>query len=975
MKLELKQDTFKSNFGLEGIDAKINPEQLKKMWEMFANPYKDNISSIVREITSNCFDSHKEAKVDDAVIITFDKDQGGNFIVFSDFGTGLSPERISKIYINYLSSTKESSNEFIGAFGIGSKSPLSYTDVFFIDTVYEGIKYSYLMRKGDEAPRIEKIMETPVTQRNGTDIKIYIKDQNKPSNDNLFLGDIGSFAVAIKKQLRFFDNVVVRVSDKLNHLNGFTNYIKNLNNFTIYQGEHFIYRKDSSSVEEISICLGKVDYPIDYRIVFPDLKDRINLPFSLRFDIGELMVTHSREDIKYNQDTIDKIRKKLKLAVDELLGKLAKNAEVNFPKMEYDDIMEFSKELILNNYIDSYFKLKLDEKQNDSINLVNFVNKFVTLDKETQKHISISNYQDLITGIKYRTNAYNKDSLTFDFGVLKSYLGDSFTIKFPVFTHFKNTTLINNSNNLTKLLTITRLQKTGSLRITNVKKIDSYLNNRYIGGFPDENSSFYILDDSTNKLSSYFLLYLEETYKIKGKNIVFIKPLKNLQVYKNILLEDNTIYKNKAEWRKWIQLLQKIFEEPYLKKAVSLKDIQSKATKEWYKEYLKKNKIEPVVKEKTEKQIILNKYTTLQYYDISTGYKPSLKDWYKSTKVYNTIDDLKLGESKNNIYTTFKDVELNDSFIKAMSLSILFHSNSNNPKKRVLDDKSIVYLSQTNFKMLEKENLAYTIQDFVKDNKENLVNIYLYTKYLKEDKIKNLKSFQKQFFLNNSVEAEGNSLILYYLMGNNFLDKYKETEHTLTSIIESYDSWNKEVFNKRVEEYKKVIEDLFNKCDIDFEKEAKDKANLLLKSLENYELALNKHYPYLQFIYANPFLLDHSPGQKNMEKIYFNKFRLIEELGIIKPDSYFDKIKKGTLDLQSFDKEVKKDDFILKFLENHNTIKIKQFVYSSNNVTYQQEYNKSLLNLTFYIKTFQNYCDSVKKYDIKEVKKEEIKTN
>ena len=80
--------------------------------------YRRPHESIVREITSNCFDSHIEANVDDPVIIKIKEDEAGWYISFNDFGVGLSPDRIEKIYTNLGESTKRESNKFIGAFGL-----------------------------------------------------------------------------------------------------------------------------------------------------------------------------------------------------------------------------------------------------------------------------------------------------------------------------------------------------------------------------------------------------------------------------------------------------------------------------------------------------------------------------------------------------------------------------------------------------------------------------------------------------------------------------------------------------------------------------------------------------------------------------------------------------------------------------------------------------------------------------------------
>lgn len=50
MKLEQsKQIEFATNSSFESIDATISSTDMHKLWDMLQNPYKDNISSIVRE--------------------------------------------------------------------------------------------------------------------------------------------------------------------------------------------------------------------------------------------------------------------------------------------------------------------------------------------------------------------------------------------------------------------------------------------------------------------------------------------------------------------------------------------------------------------------------------------------------------------------------------------------------------------------------------------------------------------------------------------------------------------------------------------------------------------------------------------------------------------------------------------------------------------------------------------------------------
>jgi len=74
-----KEIEYKSNSIFEGQDAKISEEDIHKLWSMLQDPYKNSIGAVVREITSNCFDSHSEAKINEAVHIKMGKDDTGNY--------------------------------------------------------------------------------------------------------------------------------------------------------------------------------------------------------------------------------------------------------------------------------------------------------------------------------------------------------------------------------------------------------------------------------------------------------------------------------------------------------------------------------------------------------------------------------------------------------------------------------------------------------------------------------------------------------------------------------------------------------------------------------------------------------------------------------------------------------------------------------------------------------------------------------
>lgn len=311
----------------DGIKAGISQESLPFIFELVSKQlYSNPIGSVIREITSNCFDSHIEAGVDEPVIIskTYDADEGYS-IEFQDVGVGISPDRIQNIYMNYFSSTKRDNNEQHGGFGIGSKTPLAYADLFYITTVYGGKEYQYLFHKGESKPTLESLLgydeegeeytsideETEETvnkirikkipigedtdKHNGTTIKVIMEDK-----------DTYTFLEQLKFQLAYFDSVYFKGWNISNH-------------YDIYEGKYFKFRSDiNPNYTETHICIGKVRYEIDFTKVKISQSQR-DVPIAIKFEIGELQITPSREALRYTDKTIHLIEERVKLAIQELV--------------------------------------------------------------------------------------------------------------------------------------------------------------------------------------------------------------------------------------------------------------------------------------------------------------------------------------------------------------------------------------------------------------------------------------------------------------------------------------------------------------------------------------------------------------------------------------------------------------------------------------------------------------------------------
>ncbi len=302
----------------ESIKASMDESSLPFILEMLSKSFYSNpIGSLVREYTSNCFDSHIEANVDEPVVIKIDEDDEGEYIAFTDVGIGLSPDRMQNVFMKYFTSTKRLTNDQIGGFGLGSKSALSYTDWFYITTISNNIKYQYLFSKGLTVPTLDLLYENECNEHNGTEIRIYIKES--PDRWGSLVSDKKKFIKELKSQLCYFDNVFFIGCDIDNE-------------YIIYESDLFKFRNKDQYSDEMHICFGKVAYPIDWKQIDEKL---IEVPVGIKFEISELSVTPNREAVRYTNE----VKKLVKERVQQVREKLVEI--YNSQSKEHEDLFKW----------------------------------------------------------------------------------------------------------------------------------------------------------------------------------------------------------------------------------------------------------------------------------------------------------------------------------------------------------------------------------------------------------------------------------------------------------------------------------------------------------------------------------------------------------------------------------------------------------------------------------------------------------
>jgi len=298
------------------------------------NLYSNPIGSFIRELVSNAVDANKDNNSSEPVLVEISQEDGNWYFSVKDYGKGLSEEQFSNIYMNWFNSNKRDSNNLIGGFGLGSKSPLSYTDNYEFITIHEGIEYSYSIYKTKDVPRATLLNKVNNELEVGTIVKFEVKET-----------DLWKINQECKKQLLYFDNVIVK--DRKYHFD---------NNFNVLESELFKYRTNNTAVDKLHISLGNVPYEIDFSLL---QISQIYIPIAIKFETGELPVVLSRESINYedeNIDVINVIKERLFTVVEDIKERYEK--QVNFTNFkEYlDFLFEENKYLKLGE-----FKVKIDK--------------------------------------------------------------------------------------------------------------------------------------------------------------------------------------------------------------------------------------------------------------------------------------------------------------------------------------------------------------------------------------------------------------------------------------------------------------------------------------------------------------------------------------------------------------------------------------------------------------------------------------
>ncbi len=256
--------------------------------------YANKIRAIIRELSCNAVDSHAAAGKKDTPFDVHLPNQLEPWFAIRDYGTGLNHEQVSNIYTTYFESTKTASNEFIGALGLGSKSPFSYTDNFTVTATKDSRKRIYTAFINEQGvPSIALMMEEDTLDPNGVEVRFAVNDR----------WDFDKFRQEARAVYKYFSLRPVVTGNSQ-----FTFEDPDYESKDIIPGVHA-----QKGIKQSVAVMGNIAYPISLP-AGNDVGGLVNLltcGLEMHFAIGELDFQASREGLSYIPSTIDAIARKL----------------------------------------------------------------------------------------------------------------------------------------------------------------------------------------------------------------------------------------------------------------------------------------------------------------------------------------------------------------------------------------------------------------------------------------------------------------------------------------------------------------------------------------------------------------------------------------------------------------------------------------------------------------------------------------
>lgn len=314
MKVDVSRDVQTNIHG--AVDFKVS-ENAYKIFSMLSNYlYSDKEFAVLYELSANAHDEHVISGKADVPFDVVMPTRLDNKLRIRDYGRGLNEQDVERLLATYGESTKTGTNMAIGGWGIGFKSVAAVSSTWNVISNHNGTRTDYLIYINEQGiPSLKKIKQE-ATSETGIEIIIPIPPEKIGVWENNVLKVYKHFPL----RPRFVNKAFSFREDEVVSQGSCWKLIANRNDYYGNGKMTFI-----TSHREYSVDAGKVDSKYE-----PLTK----LPLNVKFDIGELELSISREQLQYTKHTVDAINAKLEIVYNEIVDKI--NADLSLATDELD---------------------------------------------------------------------------------------------------------------------------------------------------------------------------------------------------------------------------------------------------------------------------------------------------------------------------------------------------------------------------------------------------------------------------------------------------------------------------------------------------------------------------------------------------------------------------------------------------------------------------------------------------------------
>jgi hypothetical protein len=304
MKLHASTHNIEKSGNFE--ESKFSIEASSKAFFILSDGlYSNKILAVVRELSTNAYDSHVDADKRDVPFDVHLPTALNPVFFIRDYGTSMNHDNCMQLYTTYFRSTRNNSNDAVGCLGLGSKAPFAYADSFTVEAYLDGKQRVYNAYKNEDGSPVFSLMhETDTNEPNGIKVSIQVNSH-----------DVNRFHVEAKKVYEFFTVRPNFIGEKIT--------FNKIDKVLAGDGWYFDDNADSNL-----IIMGQIAYPIDHYQLITDGENKeakfIQYSDGLRIfvNIGDVDITPSRETLSYSKDTKINIKKIVNRLASEIATKI-----------------------------------------------------------------------------------------------------------------------------------------------------------------------------------------------------------------------------------------------------------------------------------------------------------------------------------------------------------------------------------------------------------------------------------------------------------------------------------------------------------------------------------------------------------------------------------------------------------------------------------------------------------------------------